>query len=257
MGKNPEEKIKSVKTIENTMDVLDMLRKSTEPMGVNEIARKCELSPATTYRILKSLAGKGWVYQLSDDGYVAGKKLGFVTSSNNFYVALVDAAKMIMDSYTDRYGMTMNLFVRDGANCELIAQSATKNIINPSIPLHTMIPCNSCASGKVLLSELPEEKLKSIINRSKFEAITSYTITNPAEFRRTLTETRERGYATEFQELSLGGSCVAVPVRSDTGEIIAGLSFSVLLIGSFEKPLDSYVPVLQEASREITNELYR
>lgn len=257
MEKNAEEKTKSIKTIENTMDVLDMLRRSTEPLGVNVIARHCDLSPATTYRILKTLVGKGWVYQLSDDSYIAGKKLGFVTSSNNFYVALVDAAKMIMDSYTDRYGMAMNLFVRDGANCELVAQSVTKNIINPSIPLHTIIPCNSCASGKVLLSELPEEKLKSIIDKSKFEAITSFTITDPIEFRKALAETRENGYATEFQELSLGGSCVAVPVRSDTGEIIAGLSFSVLLIGSFDKPLVSYVPVLQEASKEITNTLYR
>jgi len=256
MESNTTEKVKTVKTIGNALDVLDKLRISKEPLGVNALSRECDLNPATTFRILKSLEEKGWACQLADDRYVAGRKLGFVTCNNNFYMALRDAAKIVMDAYTEKYEMAMNLFVRDGAYCELIAQSLTKSLINHVPPLNAVLPCNACASGKVLVSELPEAKIDIIVTAYKRDGLTPYTITDADKFRKAIEESRANGYATDYQELSLGGSCVSVPVRGEQGNIIAALSFSGLLdISNAERLLD-FVPVLHEASKEITRALY-
>lgn len=257
MESNTTEKAKTVKTIGNALDVLELLRVSMEPLGVNAISRECELNPATTFRILKSLEEKGWARQLTDDRYVAGKKLGFVTCNNNFYMALRDAAKIVMDAYTEKYGMAMNLFVRNGAYCELIAQSLTKSLINHVPPLNAVLPCNACASGKVLVSELSEEKIDIIINAYKRYDLTTYTITDAEEFRKVIEESRANGYATDYQELSIGGNCVAVPVRDEQGYIIAALSFSGLIDVANADRLVNLVPVLNQASKEITRALYR
>ena len=249
--------VDTIKMVENAMSVLDLLRLSKEPLGVNQIAKQCDLSPSTTYRILKTLEITGWVYQFSDDRYGAGQKISFVTSKNNFYMALRDAAKFIMIDCTARHGMAMNLMVRNGSECEVLEQSLTKSIINYVPPLHTAMPYYACGGGKILLCELPEETLCRIFASTKMEALTPYTITSEEEYRAALAKAREDGYAVDFQESSINGSCIAVPVRDNSGTIIASLSFSGLVGISDPSVLLKYVPFLQEASAAITMSLYK
>ena len=71
-------KVETIKMVEHSLGVLDLLRTNKEPLGVNEIAKKCDLNPSTAFRILKTLEKCGWVFQLSDDRYVLGQKNGFV-----------------------------------------------------------------------------------------------------------------------------------------------------------------------------------
>lgn len=250
------EKSETIKMVENAMVVLDLLRTSRESIGVNSIAKLCELTPSTTHRILKTLEMTGWAYQLSDDTYIAGQKLSFVTSRNNFYLALRDAAKPTMESCTGKYGMAMNLIVRSGIKCEIIEQSLTKSIINYVPPIHSVLPFYACGGGKILLCELPERILNSILSSSRLEPLTPFTITDPEAYRKELKKTAERGYAIDFQESSINGSCIAVPIRDREGTIVASLSFSGLIGISDPSRLLKYVPALKEASKEISDNLF-
>ena len=251
------EKSETIKMVENAMTVLDLLKNSRESLGINAIAKICELTPSTTHRIVKTLEMTGWVYQLSDDSYVAGQKLSFVTSKNNFYLALRDAAKTVMEKYTAHYGMAMNLIVRDGIRCEIIEQSLTKSIINYVPPIHSVLPFYACGGGKILLCELPDRMITDILSNNTLEALTPFTITDPEEYRKILKQTAKDGYAVDFQESSINGSCIAVPIRDKEGTIIASLSFSGLIGISDPEKLLKYVPVLKLASQEITDNLFR
>ena len=148
--------VETIKMVENAMHVLELLRTSKEPIGVNAIAKTCALTPSTTYRILKTLEMTGWVYQFNDDDrYIAGEKISFVTSKNNFYMALRDSAKFIMEESTAKVGLAMNLMVRNGYECEILEQSLTKSIINYVPPIHPVIPYYACGSGQALPSDPP------------------------------------------------------------------------------------------------------
>lgn len=250
------EKAETIKMVECAMGVLDLLRTAKTPLGVNMVAKKCALNPSTAFRILKTLEKTGWVYQLDDGRYVCGQKLSFVTERNNFHMALSDAAKFIMEDCTAKNGLAMNLIVRHGADCHILQQSLTKSIINFVPPLHSVLPYYACGGGKVLLSELPEPLLDQILSVVRMEALTPYTITDPAEYRKVLKETAENGYAIDFQESSINGSCIAVPVRDKEGTIIASLSFSGLIGISDPEKLLKYVPILKETSQKITDSLY-
>lgn len=256
MAANPE-KTETIKMVESAMTVLDLLRRSKEPLGVNVIAKTCDLNPSTTFRILKTLEKTGWVYQLSDNQYITGAKISFVTNKNNFYMALSDAAKYPMQQCTDKYGMAMNLMVRNDADCVILQQSLTKAIMNYVPPLHSVIPYYACGGGKILLSCLPEVLVDQLLSMCKLEALTPYTITDPDEYKKILDETQKNGYAIDFQESSINGSCIAVPVVDNEGTIIASLSFSGLIGISNPEKLIKYVPILQETSARITDSLYK
>ena len=50
--------------LERALTVLEALQSETEPVGVNELAKKCGMSAATVYRILRTLKARnygGWV----------------------------------------------------------------------------------------------------------------------------------------------------------------------------------------------------
>lgn len=250
------EKAETIKMVECAMGVLDLLRTNKTPLGVNTVAKKCALNPSTAFRILKTLEKTGWVYQLDDGRYVCGQKLSFVTEKNNFNMALADAAKFVMEDCTAKNGLAMNLIVRQGADCHILQQSLTKSIINYVPPLHSVMPYYACGGGKVLLSEMPDAFLDQLFATSKLEALTPYTITDPAEYRKVLKETAANGYAIDFQESSINGSCIAVPVRDMEGTIIASLSFSGLIGISEPAKLLKYIPILKETSAKITASLF-
>jgi DNA-binding IclR family transcriptional regulator len=151
----------------------------------------------------------------------------------------------------------MNLFVRNGADCILIQQSLTKSIVNYVPTLNSVLPYYACAGGKILMSELPEPIIDQILSTFKMVALTPFTITDPASYKKELQKTQEQGYAIDYQESTINGSCIAVPVRDSEKTIIASLSFSGLIGIPSPDDLLRYLPSLKEASHAITDSLYR
>lgn len=247
----------TIKMVERSLTVLDLLRTSKERLGVNEIAKRCELSPSTAFRILKTLETSGWVFQLSDDRYIPGQKLSFVTEKNNLYIALSDVAGFVMKEYTAKYGQAMNLMVREGVHCTIIQQSRTGKLVEYIAPLHSNLPFYACAGGKVLLSELPVKLVEQIIGACDMVPLTSHTITDPEQFWQALRSVSVSGYAFDDRESSENGSCIAVPVRDNEGTIIASLSFCGFVSIQNTDELLEYLPALKAASRKISESLYQ
>ena len=86
---------------------------------------------------------------------------------------------------------------------------------------------------------------------------TKHTITDPDQFRQELHKVAEQGYAIDYKESAENGSCIAVPVRSKDGNIIAAVSFSGFIGLTAETTLLGYISALKEASAEISQKLYR
>lgn len=246
-----------IKMVDNAMKVLDILRGNDTRLGVNEIAKTCSISPSTTCRILKTLERGGWVFQLSDERYIAGEKISFLLSSNNLYLALRDVAGLVMNRHTKEMDQGMNLMVREGASCYVIQQSKTNSIINHLVDPFCDLPYYACAGGKILLSELPEPLVDEIIRSCEMKPITPNTVTDPDIFKEELRQVAKLGYAYDDKESSKSGSCIAVPVRDRENRVVAGLSFSGFVGIDDKTVLLSYLPSLLRASEEISDTLYR
>jgi len=61
---------------------------------------------------------------------------------------------------------------------------------------------------------------------STMPAYTEATITTRAALRRELEQVRQRGYATAVDELELGLTALAAPIRNAHGDVIASMSVS-------------------------------
>lgn len=247
----------TIKMVDRALHVLDTLRISKSPIGVNDIAKQCSLSPSTAFRILKTLETNGWIYQCNDDRYITGQKLSFMTEKNNLYLALKEVAAITMNRYTQKYDRAMNLIVREIDNCYILQQSRTKNLVDYVPPVNSILPFYACAGGKILLSELPVTLASHIIEACNMTALTPYTITDPDKFWQELRTIAKQGYAIDHMESSESGSCISVAVRDHEGTIIAALSFSGFIGIQDTDDLLEYVPALKEAAKEISQNLFR
>lgn len=247
----------TIKMVDRALAVLDVLRVERKRLGVNEIAKKCEISPSTAFRILKTLEANGWVYQCGDDRYITGQKISFVIEKDNLYLALKEVAAFTMERFTAEYGQAMNLIVREGAHCYILQQSRTKKFVDYIPPLYSDLPFYACAGGKILLSELPVSLAEQIINSCEMVPLTQFTITDPDVFWQELRKVAKTGYAFDNKESAENGSCIGVPVRNCDGDIIAALSFSGFVGVENTDALLQYLPALQEAAGEISKNLYK
>ena len=256
LEKQNNQNTETIKMVEHALMVLDLLRTKREPLGVNEIAKMCDLNPSTTFRILKTMEQSGWVFQFNDRRYITGQKISFVTEKNNLYLALREVAQYVMKEYTAKYNQAMNLMVREGINCTILQQSRTTNLVDYIPPLFSNLPIYATSGGKVLLSELPVNLADQVISACEMKPLTSHTITDPDKFWQALRAAAREGYAIDNRESAENGCCIAVPLRDHEGTIIAALSFSRFIGVDDTQELLTYLPALREASEKISKNLY-
>ena len=92
----------TVQALERGLKSLELLMQEKRPMGVNEIAKCHGITPSAAYRILKTPESTGRSFQMSDDKYIPGEKLSFVTEKNNFHLALGEVVYPAMQELTVR-----------------------------------------------------------------------------------------------------------------------------------------------------------
>ena len=251
-----DQKKDTIKVLDKALIILDTLRNSDKPMGVNEISKKCKINVTTTFRILKTMKSHGWVYQDENDKYIIGYKIAIVTEKNNFYLALKEMAYFTMVGLTNVEAQVMNLCVREYNKILILEQSRTEKLVDYVPPRGSTLPIYASASGKVLLSEVSQPLLDEIIKTIEFKQLARNTITGKKSFLDELKEVRQKGYALDINESDEIGSCIAVPMRDKDGEIIASLTFSGFIGGIPKNDIEYYFEVLKKASKEIMEKLY-
>ena len=80
-------------------------------------------------------------------------------------------------------------------------------------------------------------------------------MTSRAKLRADLAEVREAGYAVVVDELEVGLTAAAAPIRTAHGDIIASMSISGPTFRLTEEKLEETIPMLVAAATEVSHRL--
>ena len=134
---------------------------------------------------------------------------------------LVELAQPSLRRLAQESGETANLFVPRPTGVDAIAQVDGAHLLGATNWMGRELGLHCTAAGKVFLAfgvtELPDGEL---------EALTPATLTDRRRLERELDAIRDQGYATLVEELELGLSAVAAPVRDRGGDVVAALTVS-------------------------------
>ena len=195
--------------------------RADEPVTFAALAEECGLPKSTASRLLTALERTELVERSETGSYVAGPLFGLYAARHDPWEELARLARPVLTTLSERTGETVNLGVPRGGRVSHIAQVDARYLLGTRDWTLVDVPSHASALGKVLYAydaiEPPHGELT---------AVTPHTETDSVAFGTQLALVRRRGYASTVDELELGLTGVAVPVRDRDGAVIAALGVS-------------------------------
>ncbi len=242
-----------VQSVDRALTILAVLARLGQA-GVSEIAAELGVHKSTAFRLVSTLESHDIVEQTEARGkYRLGMGLVRLAGASSARLDLVQQARPICRRLATESGETVNLAVLSEGSALYVDQVSggtglpSHNWVGQHIPLH------ATSNGKVLLSGLESPEVESRI--ADLPAYTRRTITDPAILVRQLETVRAQGYAVAADELEVGLTALAAPVRSAHGDVIASISLSGQ---TFRLPADRVgrlVPLVVAAGEDVSRRL--
>lgn len=216
----------TIKSLDRAMAVLQRL----SAMGsatLSEIATDLGQSPATVYRILITLEGRGMVeFDTPAQVWAIGAGSYLIGASFLRRTSLVERARPILRSLMASTGETANLGIERNGEVLFVSQVETHSNIRAFFPPGSVSEMHASGIGKALLAFMPTDRRNQVLQGRTLTAYTTHSLTEKSILEQDLETSRARGFAVDRDEKSLGMRCIAAPVYDANGEAVAGISVS-------------------------------
>lgn len=242
----------TIKSLARAMDILAYLSESPG-LPLTALADDLGQSPATVYRVLVTLEGKGLVefdagaqlWHVGAEAFIIGARFLRRTS-------LVERARPILRALMEGTGETANLGIERDGQVLFVSQVETTASIRAFFPPGTLSPMHSSGIGKALLSRMDDTRQRRIIAAQGLEAFTPHTLTEPRSLIADLRISHARGYAIDDEEKNEGMRCIAAPVFDMNGEAVAGISVSGPTSRVSRPEIEAFSRPVMEAAKALT-----
>jgi DNA-binding IclR family transcriptional regulator len=213
-----------VEAVVRALDLLEAFQ-GGEELTLTEISQRVGLTKSRVFRLLHSLAARGYV-ERSADGirYTLGVKL--IERAACVRRDLRQLALPFMQRLHAQFNETVNLAILDRGDVLYIEMLESSQPFRMAAAVGTRSPWHSTALGKAIVAHVPEEELRSLLQKDRLVKLTERTITDPGKLRQELERVRRQGYAVDDGETEPGAACLGAPIFNREGRPIAALSLS-------------------------------
>jgi IclR family transcriptional regulator, KDG regulon repressor len=217
-----------LKTLARGLTVLAAFTPIKPELSLTDIAEALGDDPSTANRFVYTLEELGYLerdadtklYHVTTKIYALGISL---TGPRN----LKKVALPYLERLRNRTGETALLSVRDGSDIVVIEVVETRYSLAPRGWVGGRSPVYCAAMGKAILAYLPEKEVAPLLDLISWTKLTPYTIVDRLEFLADLERTRQRGWAINNEENSLGVVSVGAPVFSVDHRVAAAVCLDV------------------------------
>ncbi|MGC4112956.1 MAG: IclR family transcriptional regulator [Nocardioides sp.] len=242
-----------VQSVDRAITILELLAREGES-SVTEIAGGLGVHKSTAFRLLATLEQHRLVEQINDRGRyrlgVGNLRLAGATTAR---LDVVSEARPVTRQLAADTGETVNITVRSEESALYLDQVAGSSALQSHNWVGQRIPLHATSNGKVLISELSDDELDAALPH--LPRFTDQTIIARAALIDELAEVRRVGYALALDELEVGLTAAAAPIRSHHGDIIASMSISGPTFRLTRSRLDETIPLVVAAALEVSHRL--
>ena len=241
-----------VQSVNRALDLLEVVAARGGQLAIGEIAAATRLPLPTIHRLLRTLTTRGYVRQLPDRRYALGFRL--VPLGGTASAMLGAGTERVLAGLVDALGETANLAILSGTHAQYVAQAPSRHTMRMFTEVGRQVELHCTGVGKVLLAQLPEDRVQEVVRRVGLPRYTAHTHTTETALLADLHAIRERGYAIDEQEQEDGVRCVAVSLRPETMSAMA-VSVSGPVTRMTDDMVARAVPLLHEAGNRLATEM--
>lgn len=235
--------------------VLKYLASQSEPVTLASVVHAVGLPRSSAYHLLNAMIGEGFVTHLEDEHrYALGVSAFEVGSGYSRQAPLQRLARRPLADLVDALGESGHLVVLHGREVFYVVEERAARRPPLVSDVGVRLPAQITASGRAILAELPSAQVRALFpDRSAFVTRHGTGPTSLTALTSELSQTRQRGYATEAGEVTPGWSSVAVAVIDHVGHPVA--SVAVTYESDAEIDVDEVVTRVRSTAHALTRRI--
>jgi IclR family transcriptional regulator, acetate operon repressor len=231
--------------IDRGADLLVRVLESEQPVALTDLASAAGLPKSTASRLVSALERRGLIEQDGERGRLRpGPAILRVAERSMLERNIVDMSRPALDVLAEATGETINLAVPGPEGVEHIAQVDSRHFLGAGQWLGRSVDYEHSANGKVFAAFG-----RAALGGAEFGQAGAVPES------RELQSVRQDGFATSIDELEVGLSAMAAPVRGAHGEVIAALSISGPTLRMTPARIEELRPILTNEAASLSRRL--
>jgi len=251
-GAMPQDQDKEfMATLAKGLAVLGLFDKQRPAMTLSQAAEAAGLSRATARRILRTLAGLGYVTQNGRQFSLSSGilKLGFAYLATQNWI---EQAAPLLRQLSEQFHESCSAATLEGTDIVYVARVPARRIMSVTLAVGTRLPAFHTSLGRIQLGFLDDAELWRRLRSLHIEAFTPSTITDVQALYERVREDHAQGFAIVDEELERGLRSIAVPVLDRSGQAIAALNVSTHSTRTTRNEMrERFLPSLRAVAEQI------
>ncbi|MFJ8815289.1 IclR family transcriptional regulator [Amycolatopsis thermoflava] len=199
-----------VQSLRRAFELLERLADTGGEASLSELAATSGLPMPTIHRLIRTLVQLGYVRQNTNRKYALGARL--IRLGENASMQFGTWARPLLAELVEATGETANLAVLERDEVVYVSQVPSKHSMRMFTEVGRRVLPHGTGVGKAILSQLPAEDVRALLDRTGMPAYTDHTFTDADELLAHLAQVAAQGYAVDESEQELGVRCIAVPL---------------------------------------------
>ena len=242
----------NVLLIQRVLAVLEHFNRQ-QVSTVRRISEECGIPPSSVVRILETLCVEGYLTHISRrGGYAVTSKIRSLSSGFHGSSWLVEVLKPWVEDLTRRHLWPFAIATLD-RDAMVVQYSSIPHspLAHVKTTLHKRLSLVSRAHGRAYIAFCTSQErrhlLRLIIGADDPE---NDVVANAEEWRRLIVLTRKRGYAMRAAGIDPQTSTIAVPVRLESGHVVATLGMTFFRRAVNNGKIAAYAAALKAAAAD-------
>lgn len=212
-------------TLQTTQISLQLLELVVELEGatLDELADKTELAKSTVHNHATTLQEFGYFIK-EDNSYYPGLKLyhfgDFARKRNDLY----RIAKSVVAELARETNLEVDFTIEENGRIVSLYDQSNYADTPSYLVDRRLFHVHCTASGKAILAEYSNHRVREIIDQWGLPAVTDRTITDVDEFLDELDRVRQQGYATNTNEAIEGMWAISKVIEMPNGDVAGSLN---------------------------------
>ena len=222
-------------------------------LTISQLSQRTGIPRAAVRRCLYTLAQLGYVNAEEGRDFMLSPRILALGHAYLSSTPLTAAAQPLLDRVSDVLHESSSIALFEGDEILYVARSSTnRRIMSVDLGIGTRLPAYCTSMGRVLLAHLSSPALDAYLERVRLISHTPRTIVSADKLRRELEGIARADYAIVDQELEIGLRSIAVPVRDQSGSVVAAMNIgthvSRVTLAEMER---TFLPELRAAAIEL------
>lgn len=233
----------------NVLRILTLLSNTDAPISATRIQRELDLPRSTTYHLLHELEESGFVVRLDKPAtYGLGLAAYRMAQAYTVQQPLVRATSKDMQRIAKLAGGSSHLSRLAGSEIVYLQEIRAPGTMSLLTEVGVRLPALTTASGRTMLSHLPEAELRAVFDasgeRGKYR-----------ELKELIDTARDQGWASEHQEVSRGQESIAVTIVDHLARPAAALAVT-FPVGKSSEEKSRLIDALTNAATQISQRFF-